>query len=128
MAAVRARAKAYHISGLHEGASIALVPSGCIEQDKPSSNRSAIEAGVAACIRAHGVASLLARDAKACRQGVLESLTLCRGCGDAQGAAWCLMLLGRAALFLGELDEAGGSPDRSRGRFERLESPFGACH
>jgi non-specific serine/threonine protein kinase len=125
---VRARAKAYQISALHERGDD---PAGAMELMREAQalfQQVGDRAGVAACIRGHGMACLRAGDAKTCRQAALESLVLCRACGDAQGAAWCLMDLGRVALLVGELDEAVAHLTEAVAAFERLESPFGACH
>jgi len=128
VAAVRARAKAYHHVGLREGRIDRLRAQRLHRAGQALFQQVGDQAGAASCIRDHGVASLHAGDAKSCRQDVLESLALCRNCGDAQGAAWCVMLLGRVALVLGELDEAVSYLTDAVAEFERLRSPFGACH
>jgi non-specific serine/threonine protein kinase len=126
VAAVRARAKAYHLVGLREGRTDRAQR--LLRAGQALFRQVGDQAGVAACIRDHGAASLDAGDAKSCRGDVLESLALCRGCGDAQGAAWCVVLLGRVALVFGELDEAVTYLTDAIAQFERLGSPFGACH
>jgi non-specific serine/threonine protein kinase len=128
VAGVRARAKAYHHVGLREGRIDRARAQRLHRAGQALFQQVGDQAGVAACIRDHGVASLHAGDAKSCRQDVLESLALCRGCGDDQGAAWCVMLLGRVALVFGELDEAASYLTDAIAEFERLGSPFGACH
>jgi ATP/maltotriose-dependent transcriptional regulator MalT len=128
VAGVRARAQAYHLVGLREGRSDRAHAQRLLRAGEALFRQVGDQAGVAACIRDHGAASLLAGDARSCRRDVLESLTLCRGCGDAQGAAWCVMLLGRVALVSGELDEAATYLTDAIAEFERLGSPFGACH
>ena len=128
VAGVRARAQAFHIVGIREGRHDRAHAQRLLKAGEALFQQVGDQAGVAACIRDHGAASLLAGDAKSCRRDVLESLTLCRGCGDAQGAAWCVMLLGRVALVFGELDEAATYLTDAIAEFERLGSPFGACH
>ena len=125
---VRARARAYHLLGMRVGRIDRARGQRLLRSGQALFRQVGDKAGVAACIRDHGVASLHAGDARSCRQDVLESLVLCRGCGDAQGAAWCVMLLGRVALVFGELDEAVTYLTDAIGEFERLGSPFGACH
>lgn len=89
---VRARAKAYHISALHERSGDPARRMELMKQAQALFQQVGDQAGVAACIRDHGVAWLHAGDARTCRQDVLESLLLCRGCGDARarrGVSWC---------------------------------------
>ena len=128
VAGVRARARAYHLVGMKEGRFDRARAQRLLRAGQALFHQVGDQAGVAACVRAHGVASLLAGDAKSCRQDVLKSLVLCRSCGDAQGAAWCVMLLGRVALVFGELDQAVTYLTDAIAEFERLGSPFGACH
>jgi len=125
---LRARAQAYHLVGLREGRIDRARAQRLFRAGQALFRQVGDQAGVAACIRDHGTASMIAGDAKSCRRDALESLVLCRGCGDAQGAAWCVMLLGRVALVLGELDEAVTYLTDAIAEFERLGSPFGACH
>ena len=85
---VRARAKAYHLVGIRKGRIDRAHAQRLLRAGQALFQRVGDQAGVAACIRDHGVASLHAGDAKSCRRDVLESLALCRDCGDTQGAAW----------------------------------------
>jgi DNA-binding CsgD family transcriptional regulator len=86
------------------------------------------EAGVAACIRDHGGASIRSGDPETGRRDAAESLARCQACGDAQGAAWCYSVLGAAAFSLGEYAEASSDFLECANQFEGLGSPFGECH
>ncbi|HXU97073.1 MAG TPA: LuxR C-terminal-related transcriptional regulator, partial [Jiangellaceae bacterium] len=84
-------------------------------------------AGVAASIRCRGVARLLLGDNDGCRRDCLDSLARCRACGDDEGAAWCLEILGEAAMLAGDLFEATARLAEAAADFVRRDNSSGAC-
>lgn len=125
---IRARAMAYHVYGLR----IRIVDAGRALKMWDEAfllyRQIGDEAGAAACFRERGAVYLLQGNPQACQREVRESLARCTACGDAQGAAWCQLLLGLAAVELGEFGQASLYVRKAEAEFERLDSPFGACH
>lgn len=127
VAAVRARAEAYHVLGLRK-----------LRRDPNAAQRLMLQAlalfqqigdnaGAAACIRDHGGASIVAGDPATGRREGSESLVRCRACGDPQGAAWSYAVMGAAAFALGDYQSARSDFLECANQFESLGSPFGAC-
>ena len=85
-------------------------------------------AGVASSIRCRGVARLLLGDNNGCRRDCLDSLARCRACGDDEGAAWCLEILGEAAMLAGDLLEATARFGEAAADFVRRDNLSGACY
>jgi non-specific serine/threonine protein kinase len=125
---IRARAKAYLLSGMEK-----------YRDDDPDAQRLLLEglrlfeqigdeAGAAMCIRAHGMARLLTGDPEAGRREIAEGLIRSQACQDALGVAWAYEMLGVTALIVGEFTEASSLFLTSFSRFEDLNAPLGACH
>ena len=125
---IRARAKAYHLSGLEKSRTDPLAAQGLLQQGLRLFEQIGDEAGEAMCIRNKGEARLRAGDPEAGRREIVEGLARCQACHDALGAAWCYEQLGVAAFVLGEYTEASSYFVESASQFEGLDAPLGACH
>jgi non-specific serine/threonine protein kinase len=125
---IRARAKAYHLSGLEKSRTDPLAAQGLLQQGLRLFEQIGDEAGEAMCIRSKGEARLRAGDPEAGRREIVEGLARCQACHDALGAAWCYEQLGVAAFVLGEYTEASSYFVESASQFEGLDAPLGACH
>jgi non-specific serine/threonine protein kinase len=126
---IRARAKAYLLSGLEETrADDPVAAQRSLQQGLRLFEQIGDQAGAAMCIRAHGAARLFAGDPEAGRREITKGLTRSQAGHDALGAAWCYELLGVAALVLGEYAEASSYFLESASQFENLDAPLGACH
>jgi predicted ATPase/DNA-binding CsgD family transcriptional regulator len=125
---IRARAKAYHLSGLEKSRTDPLAAQGLLQQGLRLFEQIGDEAGAAMCIRSKGETRLRAGDPEAGRREIVEGLARCQACHDALGAAWCYEQLGVAAFVLGEYTEASSNFLESASQFEGLDAPLGACH
>ncbi len=125
---IRARAKAYHLLGMLQLPTDSEVAKGLMLRARVLFQQIGDEAGVAACIRDHGGASIGSGDPETGRRDAAESLLRYRACHDALGAAWCYWVLGAAALVLGEFTQASSYFLTSLSQFESLDDPLGACH
>ena len=125
---IRARAKAYHLLGMLKLPTDSDVAKGLMLRGRVLFQEIGDEAGVAACIRDHGGASIRSGDPETGRRDAAESLLRYRACHDALGAAWCYWVLGAAALVLGEFTQASSYFLTSFSQFESLDEPLGACH
>jgi predicted ATPase/DNA-binding NarL/FixJ family response regulator len=125
---IRARAKAYLLSGLEKPrAGDSVGAQRLVQQGLRLFEQIGDQAGAAMCIRAHGAARLFAGDPEAGRREIAEGLTRCEAGHDALGAAWCNELLGIAALMIGEFTQASSYFVLSFSQFENLDAPLGAC-
>jgi tetratricopeptide (TPR) repeat protein len=125
---IRARANAYHRSGLMKSPSDPVAAQGLHQQGLMLFEQIGDDAGAAACIRDHGATNLLVGDVETGRREIAESLVRCQACHDAVGAAWCYQLLGVAAFVLREYTEASSYFLESASQFESLGGNLGACH
>jgi predicted ATPase/DNA-binding CsgD family transcriptional regulator len=126
---VRARAKAYLLSGLLKTrAADLVVAQGLLRQGQLLFEQIGDEAGAAMCLRNHGAAGLFVGDPEAGRREIAEGLTRCHMGHDALGAAWCYELLGIAAFVMGDYSQASSYLFESVAQFESLDAPVGACH
>jgi DNA-binding CsgD family transcriptional regulator len=125
---IRARAKAYHLSGLQMSRTDPLAAQELLQQGLMLFEQIGDEAGAAMCVRNMGEARLRAGDPEAGRREIVEGLARCQACHDAVGAAWCYELLGVAAFVLGDYTEASSYFVESASQFEGLDAPLGACH
>jgi DNA-binding CsgD family transcriptional regulator len=125
---IRARAKAYHLLGQLKLPTDPDLAKGLMLRGRVLFQEIGDEAGVAACIRDHGGASIRSGDPETGRRDAAESLLRYRACHDALGAAWCYWVLGAAALLLGEFTQASSYFLTSLSQFESLDDPLGACH
>jgi len=125
---IRARARAYHISGLLKYATDPVAAQGLFQQGLMLFEEIGDEAGAAACILNHGAANLVIGDVKTGKREIAEGLARCQACHDAVGEAWCYQMLGVAAFFLGDYGEASSYMVESISQFQRLDAPLGACH
>jgi predicted ATPase/tetratricopeptide (TPR) repeat protein len=125
---VRARARAYWISGVLKCRADPVAAQGLLQQGLILCQEIGDQAGVANCILTHGAAGLLLGDPGKGRREIAESLALFQACGDALGVAWSYDLLGIAAFVLGDYTEASSHLLESATQFESLDAPLGACH
>ena len=125
---IRARAKAYHVLGQLKLPTDSNAAKGLHLKGLVLFQEIGDEAGVAACIRDHGGASIRSGDPETGRRDAAESLLRYRACDDALGVAWCYWVLGAAALVLGEFTQASSYFFTSFSQFESLDAPLGACH
>jgi predicted ATPase len=125
---IRARARAYQISGLLKCRADPVAAQGSLQHGLRLFEEIGDEAGAAMCIRLHGAVRLFAGDPETGRREIAEGLTRCQACHDAVGAAWGYELLGVAAFVLGEYSEASSHLLESATQFESLDAPLGACH
>jgi predicted ATPase/DNA-binding CsgD family transcriptional regulator len=126
---IRARAKAYLLSGLEKFRGHDPVDAQrLLLQGLRLFEQIGDEAGAAMCIRVHGMARLLAGDPEAGRREIAEGLARSQACQDALGVAWAYEMLGITALIAGEFTEASSLFLTSFSQFENLNAPLGACH
>jgi non-specific serine/threonine protein kinase len=125
---IRAKAQAYHVLGLRKFPTDPDAAKDLMLRGLVLFQEIGDDAGVAACIRDHGAASIHSGDPETGRRDAAESLLRCLACGDAQGAAWCYSVLGAAAFSLNEYTEASSDFLECANQFESLGSPFGECH
>jgi DNA-binding CsgD family transcriptional regulator len=125
---IRARARAYWMSGLLKCRADPVAAQGLLQHGLRLFEEVGDEAGAANCIRLHGALRLFAGDPETGRREIAEALTRCQACHDAVGAAWGYELLGVAAFVLGDYSEASSHLLESATQFESLNAPLGACH
>jgi predicted ATPase/DNA-binding CsgD family transcriptional regulator len=125
---IRARARAYWISGLLKCRADPVAAQGLLQHGLILYQEIGDQAGAANCILTHGAASLFVGDSERGRREMAESLVRSRACGDVLAVAWCYDLLGIAAFVLGDYTEASSYLFESAAQFESLDAPLGACH
>jgi non-specific serine/threonine protein kinase len=125
---IRARARAYWISGVLKCRADPVAAQGLLRQGLILFQEIGDQAGAATCMMTHGVASLLGGKPEKGRREIAESFVRQQACDDTLGVAWCYDMLGIAAFFLGEYSEASSHFLVSATQFESLDAPLGACH
>jgi predicted ATPase/DNA-binding CsgD family transcriptional regulator len=125
---IRARARAYWISGVLKCRADPVAAQGLLRQGLILFQEIGDQAGAATCMMTHGAASLLGGKPEKGRREIAESLVRQQACDDTLGVAWCYDMLGIAAFFLGEYSEASSHFLVSATQFESLDAPLGACH
>ena len=127
---IRARAKAYHLLGMLKLPTDSDVAKGLMLKRRVLFQEIGDEAGVAACIRDHGGASIRSGDPETGRRdAAAAAFYATKRADDALGAAWCYRGLGAAALALGGSTlQASSYFLTSLSQSESLDDPLGACH
>jgi predicted ATPase/DNA-binding CsgD family transcriptional regulator len=125
---IRARARAYWISGVLKTRADPVAAQHLLEQGLVLFEEIGDQAGVANCVLNHGAAGLLVGDPEKGRREIAESLVRYQACGDVLGVAWSYETLGIADFVLGDYNEASSHLLESATQFQSLDAPLGACH